>query len=244
MEKIVYILVRLASVTYILYSLWLFLFRKDGLWFLKYLNPKKKKKRAVEKPVQPNTDNDNSSIVGRTHTVYLKPVELPEESGGVDAEQDAKVDAEPEPVMSQDLEPTGFMGEEEDIPSDDVEVENKQFTIDEVLDEEERFELFEGDFAEDENFSTGSTFEDIQNAVDVIIGKKKGGEERLNAAKTIYEIRQTDMMEFFSTQIGNIEVIEQLLSENLDESGQPLKGKSAKKKLQDEVANFDMDKYI
>ena len=236
MEKIVYILVRLASASYILYSLWLFLFHKDGLWFFKYLNPKKKKKREVEKPDLPKEDNDDSSIVGKTHTVYIKQLEIIKES--------EPEDAEPEPVMSQDLEPSGFMGEEDDIPSDDVVVETKQFTIDEVLDEEERFEPFEGDFAEDENFSTGSTFEDIQNAVDVIIGKKKGGEERLNAAKTIYEIRQTDMMEFFSTQIGNIEVIEQLLSENLDESGQPLKGKSAKKKLQDEVANFDMDKYI
>ena len=52
------------------------------------------------------------------------------------------------------------------------------------------------------------------------------------------------MMEFFSTQIGNIEVIEQLLSENLDENGQPLKRKAIKEIVQDEVANFDIRKYV
>ena len=241
MEKIVYILVRLASASYILYSIWQFLFCKEGLWFLKYLNPKKKKKREVEKTARQNDDSDDSSIVGKTHTVYIKQLEIIEESVSDDTESE---DTEPEPVMSQDLEPSGFTVEEDDIPSDDVVVEIKQLTIDEVLDEEERFEPFEGEYAEDENFSTGRTFEDIQNAVDVIIGKKKGCDERLNAAKTIYEIRQTDMMEFFETQISNIEVIEQLLSENLDENGQPLKSKSAKKKVQDEVEDFDMSKYI
>ena len=231
MEKIGYLLIRLASVSYILYSFWQFLFRKNGLCFLKYLNPKKKEKKLeVECPPKANEDTDDSSIVGRTQTVYLKSI--------FDLEKSEL------PVMSQALEMSGFIDEEEEIQSNDVEVEMKQLTADEVFVEEDRFEPFEGEYAEDENFSTGRTFEDIQNAVDVIVGKNKKEDERLNAAKTLYELKQTDMMDFFVTQIGNIEVIEQLLSENLDENGQPLKHKSAKKKLKDEVANFDISKYV
>lgn len=227
MEKIVYFIVKCGILSYILYQMWLFLFRKNGLrFFLKYLNPKETKK--ISTPAVPVKEEDEISIVGKSHTIYLDA--LPESS-------------EAEPIMSIDLESTDYIGEDEDLSADDAEIEIRQVNVDDIMDESERFIPFEENDLPDLNFSSGMTYEDISNAVDVIKGEKRGEEDQRNAARLLYEVKQTDMMNFFSAQAGNMEVIELLLNENLDESGIPLPQRN-NKKSSISMTDFDINKYV
>ena len=132
------------------------------------------------------------------------------------------------PARSEPLPPAEKMEEEEDISADDVE---STFTGNAPggLSEEEKAELMSDYVSEvDEDFSTGMTYEDMMNAVGVL---------------TIYDIRQTEIFDFFTTEVSNIELVESLFKECLDEYGQPLPQRKKAAPPESEE-KFNWDKYI
>ena len=97
----------------------------------------------------------------------------------------------------------------------------------------------------DEDFSTGMTYEDMMNAVGVLTGENRdtGDEKVIRAVKTLYDIQQTDIFNFFTTEVSNIELVESLFKECLDEYGQPLPQRKKAMPLESE-AKFDWNKFI
>lgn len=137
------------------------------------------------------------------------------------------------------------MEEEEDISADDVE---STFTGNPPggLSEEEKAELMSDYVSEvDEDFSTGMTYEDMMNAVGVLTGENRNtnDEKVIRTVKSIYDIRQTEIFDFFTTEVSNIELVESLFKECLDEYGEPLPQRKKATPPESE-GKFDWDKYV
>ena len=192
---------------------------------VKYL-PKKKKKPAEPVTAPKVDDND---VIGKTNIVYLEDPEIA-----------CKV-----PARSEPLPPAEEMEEEEDISADDVE---STFTGNPPggLSEEEKAELMSDYVSEvDEDFSTGMTYEDMMNAVGVLTGENRNtnDEKVIRTVKSIYDIRQTEIFDFFTTEVSNIELVESLFKECLDEYGEPLPQRKKATPPESEE-KFDWDKYV
>ena len=137
------------------------------------------------------------------------------------------------------------MEEEEDISADDVE---STFTGNPPggLSEEEKAELMSDYVSEvDEDFSTGMTYEDMMNAVGVLTEENRNmnDEKVIRTVKSIYDIRQTEIFDFFTTEVSNIELVESLFKECLDEYGEPLPQRKKEAPPESEE-KFDWDKYV
>ena len=135
--------------------------------------------------------------------------------------------------------------EEEDISADDVE---STFTGNPPggLSEEEKAELMSDYVSEvDEDFSTGMTYEDMMNAVGVLTEENRNmnDEKVIRTVKSIYDIRQTEIFDFFTTEVSNIELVESLFKECLDEYGEPLPQRKKEAPPESEE-KFDWDKYV
>lgn len=229
METYFYFSVKTVCCGYLFYRLWIFLFRQRiyGLWedMVKYL-PKKKEKPAA--PVTAPKDDDNE-VIGKTNIVYLEDPEIA-----------CKV-----PARSEPLPPVEKMEEEEDISADDVE---STFTGNPPggLSEEEKAELMSDYVSEvDEDFSTGMTYEDMMNAVGVLTEENRNtnDEKVIRTVKSIYDIRQTEIFDFFTTEVSNIELVESLFKECLDEYGEPLPQRKKEAPPESEE-KFDWDKFV
>lgn len=156
--------------------------------------------------------------------------------------EDTGNEAPPVPVRSEPLEKSDFIGEEEEISSDDVEAHLLP-PEERALTEEECFEPLPGvDPAPDPEFSSGLTFEQMSNAVGVITEAVDDEQKVIEAAKTIYNIRHTDLFQFFTTEAGSAAMVEQLFAECLDSEGQPLPYRRQKQTIPD--GPFDWSKYI
>ena len=184
---------------------------------------------AVDKTVDPKASQkseakDDKAAVSETQT------------------EDTGNEAPPVPVRSEPLERSDFIGEEEEISSDDVEAHLLP-PEEQALTEEERFEPLPGiDPAPDPEFSSGLTFEQMSNAVGVITEAVDDEQKVIEAAKTIYNIRHTDLFQFFTTEAGSAAMVEQLFAECLDSEGQPLPYRRRKQTIPD--GPFDWSKYI
>ena len=137
------------------------------------------------------------------------------------------------------------MEEEDDISADDVE---STFTGNPPggLSEEEKAELMSDYVSEvDEDFSTGMTYEDMMNAVGVLTGENRNtnDEKVIRTVKSIYDIRQTEIFDFLTTEVSNIELVESLFKECLDEYGEPLPQRKKATPPESEE-KFDWDKYV
>ena len=229
METYFYFSVKTVCCGYLFYRLWIFLFRQRiyGLWedMAKYL-PKKKEKPT--EPVTASKDDDNE-VIGKTNIVYLEDPEIA-----------CKV-----PARSEPLPPAEEMEEEEDIAADDVE---STFTGNPPggLSEEEKAELMSDYVSEvDEDFSTGMTYEDMMNAVGVLTEENRNtnDEKVIRTVKSIYDIRQTEIFDFFTTEVSNIELVESLFKECLDEYGEPLPQRKKEAPPESEE-KFDWDKFV
>ena len=170
---------------------------------------------------------ENPDVVGKTTIVYLEDPELA-----------AKV-----PAHSEKLEPTDFIGEEPDISSDDVEsdLSSEAKKPEEILEEKERFEIMD-DLAPglDPDFSTGLTYEEMANAIGVLTVSTDNEKQIIEAAKTIHSIKDTDLFEFFTNQVSNLDNVEKLMSDCLDDNGKPLPIRKSKLELD----IFDINKFV
>lgn len=234
MEHTFYLTVRALVVVYVLYRLYVIVYKRRfyGFWeFLpalrEFLLEKKEggKTEDVTVPVKPEPF---SPVIGKTTVVYL------EDPSSVTVA----------PVLTEQLETTGYIGEEKDISPDEVESELTP-PLEKILDKEEYYEhLDENAPGEDPELSTGLTYQQLSQAVDVLSSsslENKKDEEVIEVARTLYAIRGTDMFQFFASQVGNIALVEQLLEEYLDGDGQPLPKR--KKKFPKDMA-FDMERFV
>ncbi|MEG1886375.1 MAG: DUF4122 family protein [Alistipes sp.] len=226
MENHIYLFVRLAAAGYLIYKLWNLLFVKNlyDAWDKipqKVVRPKPKPQPVVA--VQTATDG----VVGKTNIIYLEDPAL----------------AVTTPTRSDKLEPSDYIGEEENIPDDEVEAELTPQQQREILSDDELYELQGANGEPDPDFSSALTFNQIGNVVNVLTQGTDDDAKAMEAAQTIYGIRHTEMFLFITNQISNTEMVEQLLSECLDDSGRPLPECKSRPK-RPTVASFDMDRFV
>jgi len=218
MEPLVYWMVKVMAAVYLLYRTVRFLYwtRKQHYW--RFLNPKEK--AFIPPPKQETTAN---SLVGKSQTIYLK--EAPQEKSEMI-----------KPVFSEDLERNAAYEEEPDITAEDVEDSLDR----QDLSEEDRFTPLET-VGDNGGISTGMTFEQLADTLDVVQGKKTGTDGLQAAARILYEIRGSNLFDFLAAQAENEQVIERLLRENLDDAGNPLPETGRKRR---KMEAFDMNKYV
>lgn len=229
METYLHFAVKLTVCAYVLYRAWVVLFNERffGLWDQIPVRPPKGTPEPVMMVV---TEKENTDVVGKTTIVYLEDPELA-----------AKV-----PAHSEKLEPSDFIGEEPDISEEEVESDlaPEAKKPEEILEEKERFEVMD-DLAPglDPDFSTGLTYEEMANAIGVLTVSTDNEKQIIEAAKTIHSIKDTDLFEFFTNQVSNLDNVEKLMSDCLDDDGTPLKVRKSKKNPED-IKSFDLNKYV
>lgn len=229
METYIHYIIRAAVCAYVLYRIWIILFvrRLFGLWERISVRPEKDTPEPV---IMAQREVDHGDVIGKTKIVFLEDPELA-----------AKI-----PARSEKLEPSGFIGEEPDIPDDEVESDfpTKPETPEEVLEEQQRFEVMDDPAPGlDPDFSTGLTFEEMANAVGVLTAPTGDEKQIIEAAKTIYNIRSTDLFEFFTKEVSNLDNVEQLMSDCLADDGTPLTVRKSKR-VPEEMKSFDLNKYV
>lgn len=217
-----YFTVKVGCTLYLLYRLWEALFRRRqfGIWerlFKATLPTDRKAEHSKDSEVP------DDEVLGKTHVVYLED----------------PVIAATIPVRSEDLPPSDFIGEEEEISADAVEHTLSEASSTAPPDEEELYEDAEP-APPDEEFSRGLTYDEISNAVGVLTTAALDVDNSLAAARTIFDLKNTDLFEFFTTQVSNAETIEKLLEACLDENGQPQRHNTQKA----DVSDFQWERYV
>ena len=125
--------------------------------------------------------------------------------------------------------------EDEDINPDDV---IDDFTPKKGLTESEKRELMSNDgCVPDPDFSRALTFEELDNVADVLISGTDDRKKIRNAAETLYQLQDTDLFRFFSTELSTQSQLEKLLRENMPN------GKETSKQSLEQIG-IDWNKYM
>ena len=258
---LIYFSVKAVSATYILYKVWMFIFSPKVYKFwdnqLRYMRMarirlwKSRKKRMVEKArkaryrarldkaeawiaqaendilkvghekkteTQPNPLDEYNEVIGKTKIVYLE-----------DPEVARKTPTRSEPMKKEPIE------EDENINPDDV---IDDFTPQKGLTESEKRELMSNDgCVPDPDFSRALTFEELNNVADVLISGTDDRKKIRNAAETLYQLQDTDLFRFFSTELSTQSQLEKLLRENMPN------GKETSKQSLEQIG-IDWNKYM
>lgn len=267
METKIYMAIRIAATAYLLYRLWIFLYcrKAHGLWDkLHYLarvarirlwSYKKKhmadKAKDTRRKVRLNKGahvNPNIELENRPESVLQDDVKLSsvkEDSNEVIGKSKFVYLEDPEiarnvPAHSEPLPPSDFIGEEEDFHPDEVETNLMSEKTDRnVLSEAEIQELMAPVESEpDPDFSTALTFEQLGNVAEVLMSGSGDEEKNVWAAEILYQVKDTDLYNFFANEVSTKEEIERLFRECLDEKGQPL---SARKRIQNKTVTEPID---
>ncbi|WP_195289580.1 DUF4122 family protein [Alistipes finegoldii] len=217
-----YFAIKIGCIAYLLYRLWVVLFRYQLFGFWDMVLPQKTPPIRKSKASSIDIDED---VLGRTTVVYLDDPDL----------------AATVPEHSEELPPSDFLGEEKDITPEEVEdtlsTEHPYVPSEEELyEDEERQPL-------DTEFSRGLTFEEITNVVNVLSTTNGNDEQMIEAARTIFDVQHTDLFQFFTTQVSNADAVEKLLTECLDNDGKPLLGQRSSK-THKEIMIFDWERYV
>jgi hypothetical protein len=212
MENYFYLAVRIAAAAYILYKVWRLLFTGClfGLW--DRIPVKERKSTAAVALAKGKPD---AAVLGRTNIVLL----------------DDPRRVVPEPAASSDLEPTGYIGIDKSVASEDVESPEPPPipTDDELYGDEPP--------PDGEGVSSGVSYEELSDAADVLVTDTRDEARRTKAAKTLYDIQGTEILDFIVREVCGADAIDSLLKECLDGDGFPLKRKNP-------VAEFDIGKYV
>lgn len=217
-----YFAIKICCIAYLLYRLWVVLFRYRLFGFWDTVLPQKTLPKQKEKVSSISSDED---FIGRTTVVYLDDPDL----------------ASTVPEHSEELPPSDFIGEEKDITPEEVEdtLSTEQPYVpseEELYDDEERQPL-------DTEFSRGLTFEEITNVVNVLSTTTGNDEQMIEAARTIFDVQHTDLFQFFTTQVSNAGTVEKLLAYCFDKDGKPQSEKNIKS-LKNKINGFDWGKYV
>ncbi|GHV18486.1 hypothetical protein FACS1894179_03600 [Bacteroidia bacterium] len=204
MEQLIYLTVKGACAAYILYKAYRFLSGKRAAGFWQYIIPEAKEREKQAAP-QMKAEPEAYSVVGKSQTVYLE--EPPK----------AEVKAV-EPAFSEDLPQAPAYEEEPDIRTGDVDDSLNDNPDEEILSREERFIPLDTE-PDGGMVSTGMTFGQISQALDVVQGRQTDDAGKAAAARILYEIEGSDVFNFLAAQAENEAVIEKLLKESLDGGG-------------------------
>jgi hypothetical protein len=223
MENLFYLIVKGTSAAYLLYKAYRFLFGKRAVYFWRFMTPEIK---TGETSIIPRAKPEPAtySIVGKSQTVYLK--EPPRE--------EVKVI---EAAFSEDLQKIPAYEEEADITDNDVDDSPDE----DVLSREDRFLPLDEEPGE-EAVSTGMTYEQISQALDVVRGKQTDETDKTETARILYEIQGSDVFDFLAAQAENEAMIGKLIKENIDNDG--VSPPENARKQRQEIAEFDMDRYV
>lgn len=213
MEEIIYLSVRLACASYILYKVWGQKKKVREICDLLYTKEPSagEKKRKPEAP--PSKQVDEPDVMGRTCFVYLD-----ENAGQTTA-----------PYMTEPLEMNeGYTEDSDDVTEEDVEC---KLPLEEMKMLKEEQEELDETAPEVDTITQVVTPADLDNASDVLFqlnDADKDEDKSRRAAFTLHAIRETDLFEIFSSQVENKNIIANLMSEYLDENGNPLEVKRRK----------------
>jgi hypothetical protein len=213
MEHSFYLTVRIVVAVYLLYKVWNLLFR-DRLFGLWDKIPVKEKRPTAPKEAKPAERRQESTVLGRTNKILLEDPRK----------------AVPEPVATTDLEPTGFIGRDEPLPADDVEAPEPPY----IPSDEE---LEETPLPDENGMSSGVTFDELSNVVEVLKTGLQDEARRMEAAITLNGIRETKLMDYILCEVCRADTVENLFKECLDGDGFPLKKRNP-------LEGFDMRKYV
>lgn len=217
----IYFAVRIGCTLYLLHRLWDALFRQRlfGIWN-RLLEAEPPATRTAEKTKCSEQSDDD--VLGKTHLVYLEDPEV----------------AATIPMRSEDLPPSDFIGEEEEIPGDAVEGTLSDASSAAPPSEEELYEDAE-QTPLDTEFSRGLTYDEISNAVGVLTTAAPDADNALAAARTIFNLKNTDLFDLFTMQVSGTEAIDKLLEEHFDGNNH-LQHKIRKT----DISDFCWDRYV
>lgn len=125
---------------------------------------------------------------------------------------------------------------EPDITEDDVEIVRTS-----PLEDEDIFIPFEDNQdGPDDDFSTGMSYDQLAGAVNVLANISTADEDQQEeAAKVLYEVKNTDMFDFIASQVSNVATIDKLFADFFDGNGLP---KPKKDKFS--VEGFDISVFV
>lgn len=241
----IYLTVNIICTVYILYRLWIFLFRRkaEGLWDRLYrwariirimmwrlhkrqmVAKAERKKRVIVRNQKKKKDaaavvpSTHCEVIGKTKSVYIPDPKKAKE-----------------PVRSEPLPESDFIGEDDDISADDVD------DILEPVEDEDLQELMEPGLSEaDPDFSQAMTYDDINNMVAVASGANKDEDAAIRTVETLYSIRQSDIYEFILSESDNKDRIERLMNERFNEKEAPNKHSE---RIEAQTSGFDWSQYV
>ncbi len=219
MEHYFYLAVRLAVAGYILYKVWVLLFRDRlfGLW--DRIPVRKPRNEREAKPSAP-ARKGAAQVVGRARGTYL---------------------ANPAPA----LEPIPLVpvGPETD---DTDEGQDEDFEIGPDMDRPSDEELYGAGNEQPRvtDYSTGWTFEQLTDAVAYAANPVEDDEDRkVRAAETFMLLRGTDLFDVIQRDVGNEGGVDRVIAECFDANGERL----PRRKLPfsaERLAAFDSGNYI
>lgn len=206
-----YLAVKIACCTYIIYKVWGWkkkIVRICGLLLIPRTTSEAEKDAAVTNIPVPD-------VMGGTRHVYLDK----------DAGQTVA------PVLSEPMEtvPAGEAETDDGLPPEEVEHDLPMETLKIIGEEQKALDALPRDA---EAVTAGPvSIDDLILAGDVLMGIDKGGQDtgkQLHAARTLYRIQGTDLYDIFVSQVENAETVSALIDRYLDENGEPRERKAAK----------------
>ena len=192
MEELIYFCVRIVCIGYLLYSVYGWRRRIETVCTLLYGKPCVKKEK--KETVVTESAVSDTEVMGSTRYVYL------DENAGKTAA----------PFMSQPLE-RNFIGEEED---------NLQ------LDKMKLLQEVQGDLdaesPEVESVSPVLSSRDMEVLGEYLTHQDEADHEKaMQAARVLFSIRQTSLIDVFLSNMENSAIVEELIDRYLDEDGNP-----------------------
>ncbi len=199
------------------------LFRRRifGLWNRIFVS-----RKDSEISMQPVSADALPDVMGETTSVYL----------------DDPISVDIMPVRSEELEHIDLSDDDvADISTD--EVENTLIAPSENVRPDES-ELYDEDqVVPDNEFCRGMTYDQIANAVAVVSAGIAVGENASDAARMLYEVRNTDLFSFFTEQVADAERVENLIRKYVD-SGETASPRNNENLSNVGQVNFDWGKYV
>lgn len=214
-----YFAVKAACFAYLAWHLWNALFRRQlfGIWARLF----ELRKQQNDVDSVSSEEGSETTVLGRTNFVYLE----------------ASAEAAVVPERSEELPRNDFTNEEPDVDANDVESSISNDAVAIPPSEEELYDDEHETVPLDEEFSRGMTFNEIANAVEVLSTTTEDRAKTLAAAQTIFNLKNTELFEFFATQVSNTVAVDRLLAECLDNVGQPLS-------VLRSVSDFQWERYV
>lgn len=200
MEELIYFCVRIVCIGYLLYSVYGWRRRIETVCTLLY--GKSCLKNEKKEVAVTGSALSDAEVMGSTRYVYL------DENAGKTAA----------PFMSQPLE-RNFIGEEEDVQQEDVEC-NLQLEKMKLLQEVQ--EDLDAESPEVESVSPVLSSRDMEVLGEYLTHQDEADHDKaMQAARVLFSIRQTSLIDVLLSNMENSEIIENLIDQYLDEDGNP-----------------------